>query len=949
MSNPITIDDFDRLPIYIGYRGENLVTGIDVDLSGVLPDGWGAALWMRRPTQSAAYQKQSNLVGKVLHAVFDSGDTYILGRGEAVLELYGPDGELKKTATTSTVINYSLTTGGEPPDDPEIYRTAAQQDVIDAGKLSKAAQETKTEEMTQPVGVDENGKLWALPGGGSGTDALWRPSVDSAGNISWEKSSSATPPASQNIKGQPGTPGADGQDGITPTIGNNGNWYLGDTDTGKPSRGEQGTQGIQGVPGTNGTDGQDGEDGYSPAVTITQITGGHTVKITDKTHTSGQTFDVMDGADGQDGSDAEVTEENIIAALGYTPADVDGMNAITRKLEYIDTVNWFDQTRTAAGALRVDGTVDTTKSGVIYGTDYIPVDTGDIVSCCVYNAPSIPPVYAYPFFSYCAYNSAYEPLSDKGASYGWSSDTKEFTVPSDVSYIRVSMYTHSDIMILRNTAIPMRYVPNAAPKWIATREFLEKISPISVADSFAGAEYRITSFSDGVTSGNLPDFPYHLKRGFSMIFYAEFSSFSYATLGNQTGYRGRRIAVNNSSVIQYYDGDNGVQQEVSRLAHGLTLEAFICIEATVTVDGILHFVVMTKGGSFSGEFDWHLQQQGRLAFQCGSGMTGKLFGAAAEELRKPVWCIGDSYCEAGVTTGILGQLRLLGYGDGLMMDAVPGQTSSGAYDELLRCLNHGAPKFLIWMLGLNDTSNVDGAKRVFDNVIYECEKRGIKLVAEVLPLVPERDEGGEAINEYVASKNVRLFNVAKAVGADESAAGWYAGYLSSDDVHPTALGARAIAVRFLVDFPEITQFGYDQKYTVDTDGKTIINIQPGVPEITAEAIEEALGYTPADEDELDAKADKPVIKTVMDSVATVNTQYYLGTQSAVSIALPSNAAAGDQITAVWYNGATAATLSITGTMLDCDYAPSANSRSEINALWDGTYWAVVTNEQAVTS
>lgn len=32
----------------------------------------------------------------------------------------------------------------------------------------------------------------------------------------------------------------DGADGITPIIGNNGNWHLGETDTGKPSRGEKG-------------------------------------------------------------------------------------------------------------------------------------------------------------------------------------------------------------------------------------------------------------------------------------------------------------------------------------------------------------------------------------------------------------------------------------------------------------------------------------------------------------------------------------------------------------------------------------------------------------------------------------------------------------------------------------------------------------------------------------
>ena len=35
----------------------------------------------------------------------------------------------------------------------------------------------------------------------------------------------------------------DGADGITPTIGDNGNWYLGDTDTGKPSRGDKGSDG----------------------------------------------------------------------------------------------------------------------------------------------------------------------------------------------------------------------------------------------------------------------------------------------------------------------------------------------------------------------------------------------------------------------------------------------------------------------------------------------------------------------------------------------------------------------------------------------------------------------------------------------------------------------------------------------------------------------------------
>ena len=52
--------------------------------------------------------------------------------------------------------------------------------------------------------------------------------------------------------GVDGKPGAAGSDGITPHIGDNGNWYLGTTDTGKPSRGATGAKGDPGTPGTAG-------------------------------------------------------------------------------------------------------------------------------------------------------------------------------------------------------------------------------------------------------------------------------------------------------------------------------------------------------------------------------------------------------------------------------------------------------------------------------------------------------------------------------------------------------------------------------------------------------------------------------------------------------------------------------------------------------------------------
>ena len=100
--------------------------------------------------------------------------------------------------------------------------------------------------------------------------------------------------------------GADGKDGITPTIGENGNWYLGDTDTRKPSRGENGavpdiqigtvttlpagSDAIASMSGTaenpllnlgipRGADGQGGSGGTDISLGLTSATVGQTIKV----------------------------------------------------------------------------------------------------------------------------------------------------------------------------------------------------------------------------------------------------------------------------------------------------------------------------------------------------------------------------------------------------------------------------------------------------------------------------------------------------------------------------------------------------------------------------------------------------------------------------------------------------------------------------------------------
>lgn len=75
-----------------------------------------------------------------------------------------------------------------------------------------------------------------------------------------------------------------------------GNWHT--IPALKGEKGETGDTGPTGPQGPQGATGAAGADGVSPEVTITEIEGGHQVKITDKDHPIGQTFNVMDGQGG---------------------------------------------------------------------------------------------------------------------------------------------------------------------------------------------------------------------------------------------------------------------------------------------------------------------------------------------------------------------------------------------------------------------------------------------------------------------------------------------------------------------------------------------------------------------------------------------------------------------------------------------------------------------------
>ena len=68
-----------------------------------------------------------------------------------------------------------------------------------------------------------------------------------------------------DLTGDKGQDGQDGADGLTPYIGSNGNWWIGDTDTGIKAAGTDGADGRDGADGQDGADGRDGADGVGIA------------------------------------------------------------------------------------------------------------------------------------------------------------------------------------------------------------------------------------------------------------------------------------------------------------------------------------------------------------------------------------------------------------------------------------------------------------------------------------------------------------------------------------------------------------------------------------------------------------------------------------------------------------------------------------------------------------
>lgn len=336
---------------------------------------------------------------------------------------------------------------------------------------------------------------------------------------------------------------------------------------------------------------------------------------------------------------------------------------------------------------------------------------------------------------------------------------------------------------------------------------------LSVSPDLSGIEGKIYGKGFARVTGSLSDGESftvprtNVKKNNVYSFLAKITSFSKILIGHgKTAYESNYIEIDSTKVIKhtYLNSD-----ETQEYTHGLTLADYIYVQIVVGV-GNADISIYSNGAEYKiTETTWAGDSYADTFVESvGSTLTECVFTWSSEDFRKPVWMFGDSYF--GMTNNERWAYYLIqgGYEGNVLLNSYPGESSTNAvYCLQNMASNYGKPKFIIWCLGMNDGSDSDENtpsttwKNGIDTVLALCQDNGIVPILATIPTVPTINHEGK--NKWVRESGYRYIDFAKAVGASSSGT-WYTGMLSSDGVHPTAKGAKALYHRAIADAPEIT-------------------------------------------------------------------------------------------------------------------------------------------------
>lgn len=183
------------------------------------------------------------------------------------------------------------------------------------------------------------------------------------------------------------------------------------------------------------------------------------------------------------------------------------------------------------------------------------------------------------------------------------------------------------------------------------------------------------------------------------------------------------------------------------------------------------------------------------------------------DITKNIWLFGDSYFSYGDASRWPYYTINWGYLS-YLMNARGGENATEALADFQTLLALGyRPSFVVWCMGMNGGADSNGSVNsswlsITQQMLSLCESYGITAILSTIPSVPTQIH--EALNTWVRNSGYRYVDIAAAVETGVADNYTWRGWgtsnalLSSDQVHPTSHGAAEMALRVLLDFPELS-------------------------------------------------------------------------------------------------------------------------------------------------
>ena len=312
----------------------------------------------------------------------------------------------------------------------------------------------------------------------------------------------------------------------------------------------------------------------------------------------------------------------------------------------------------------------------------------------------------------------------------------------------------------------------------------QKLSNFTLAD---GEEYKLVNSS--------------IKQFYTITFSGEIVKFDTLTIGKGSGrYLTSYLIITPDSIIA-----NRVTNATARTAikHSLKLinDISIKIERGLSLS-IVTIINENDTLSFSSDF---IGMNQPFIHSSGTEIKVDTFEFICEDYNSDVFVFGDSYVNSASPSRWPYYVNSAGYQ--FLCDGLPGGRSKDSYDFINSAFSIHKPKYAVWCLGMNDISDTERVpneewKSNVKKVMDLCSKHNVTLILSTVPTVEIKNNRGK--NDFVRASGYRYIDFDEAVSDGEG--NWKEGMLAKDGVHPAEIGAKAMADRFIADFPEIKNY-----------------------------------------------------------------------------------------------------------------------------------------------